>query len=177
MSEVLHKAMVLVLNRNWQAIDVKTPAQAFCMMAGDVATASISEPTAICRPTRWIGQRLDVRASDHAVRTVRRGNSCADRHRAWRATPVCRSADRKSPRAISGSATARPANTRAGGCSRARATSITCCRAPAGDEARGRTACWLTAASILVRPTACPRKSDCGCVDHPWRRAKCPSPR
>ena len=39
MSDVLSKATVLVLNRNWQAIDVKTPAQAFCMMANGNATA------------------------------------------------------------------------------------------------------------------------------------------
>ena len=39
MSDVLHKATVLVLNRNWQAIDVKTPADAFCMMAAGTATA------------------------------------------------------------------------------------------------------------------------------------------
>ena len=39
MNDVLYKSTVLVLNRNWQAIDVKTPAQAFCMMANGNATA------------------------------------------------------------------------------------------------------------------------------------------
>jgi hypothetical protein len=29
---------VLVLNRNWQAIHVRTPQEAFCMMDIDVAT-------------------------------------------------------------------------------------------------------------------------------------------
>ena len=33
MTDILHKTTVLVLNRNWQAIHVKTPADAFCMMA------------------------------------------------------------------------------------------------------------------------------------------------
>jgi len=31
------KATVLVLNRNWQAINVRTPPEAFCMMATNVA--------------------------------------------------------------------------------------------------------------------------------------------
>src|SRR5215203_5415297 len=35
----LNKAIVLVLNRNWQAINVRTPQEAFCMMATNVATA------------------------------------------------------------------------------------------------------------------------------------------
>ncbi len=32
------KSTVLVLNRNWQAINVRTPQEAFCMMATNVAT-------------------------------------------------------------------------------------------------------------------------------------------
>ena len=39
MSEILNKTIVLVLNRNWQAIHVRTPQEAFCMMATNVATA------------------------------------------------------------------------------------------------------------------------------------------
>src|ERR1039457_2268491 len=35
---ILTKATVLVLNRNWQAINVRTPQEAFCMMATNVAT-------------------------------------------------------------------------------------------------------------------------------------------
>jgi hypothetical protein len=38
MSSILTKATVLVLNRNWQAINVRTPQEAFCMMATNVAT-------------------------------------------------------------------------------------------------------------------------------------------
>src|SRR5882757_9210655 len=72
MNDALYKATVLVLNRNWQAIDVKTPAQAFCMMAGGVATALDIEVEGDLRPTRWADWRqLVVRTSDHAVRTVR----------------------------------------------------------------------------------------------------------
>ena len=38
MRNFLSKATVLVLNRNWQAINVRTPQEAFCMMATNVAT-------------------------------------------------------------------------------------------------------------------------------------------
>ncbi len=38
MSDILNKATVLVLNLSWQAINVRTPADAFCQMATDVAT-------------------------------------------------------------------------------------------------------------------------------------------
>jgi 5-methylcytosine-specific restriction endonuclease McrA len=72
MNDVLHKATVLVLNRNWQAIDVKTPAQAFCMMANGNATALDIVAAGEMRPVRWtewLG--LIVREEDHAVRTVR----------------------------------------------------------------------------------------------------------
>ncbi len=39
MTNILNKTIVLVLNRNWQAINVRTPQEAFCMMATNVATA------------------------------------------------------------------------------------------------------------------------------------------
>ncbi len=39
MTDILNKTIVLVLNRNWQAIHVRTPQEAFCMMATNVATA------------------------------------------------------------------------------------------------------------------------------------------
>ena len=38
MSDILNKPTVLVLNRNWQAIHVRTPAEAFCQMAANAAT-------------------------------------------------------------------------------------------------------------------------------------------
>jgi 5-methylcytosine-specific restriction endonuclease McrA len=60
------------LNRNWQAIDVKTPAQAFCMMANGNATALDMFGAGDMRPVRWqdwLG--LPVREEDYAVRTVR----------------------------------------------------------------------------------------------------------
>jgi len=72
MNDVLYKATVLVLNRNWQAIDVKTPAQAFCMMANGNATALNIVGAGEMYPVRWhewLG--LPVREEDYAVRTVR----------------------------------------------------------------------------------------------------------
>jgi hypothetical protein len=39
MTNILNKSIVLVPNRNWQAINVRTPQEAFCMMAANVATA------------------------------------------------------------------------------------------------------------------------------------------
>jgi hypothetical protein len=38
MTDILNKTTVLVLNRNWQAINIRTPQEAFCMMATNVAT-------------------------------------------------------------------------------------------------------------------------------------------
>ena len=38
MTDILRKATVLVKNRHWQAINVRTPQEAFCMMATNVAT-------------------------------------------------------------------------------------------------------------------------------------------
>lgn len=71
MSDVLHKTTVLVLNRNWQAIDVKTPADAFCMMAAGTATALAIADGGEMIPTKcddWFV--LPVRDSDNQVRTV-----------------------------------------------------------------------------------------------------------
>src|SRR5262249_39346183 len=39
MNDILNKTIVLVLNRNWQAINIRTPQEAFCQMATNVATA------------------------------------------------------------------------------------------------------------------------------------------
>jgi 5-methylcytosine-specific restriction endonuclease McrA len=72
MNDVLYKATVLVLNRNWQAIDAKTPAQAFCMMANGNATALDMVGGGDMRPVKWQDWiHLPVREEDYAVRTVR----------------------------------------------------------------------------------------------------------
>ena len=53
MSSILTKATVLVLNRNWQAINVRTPQEAFCMMATNVATGLEIEDEDHIRPVTW----------------------------------------------------------------------------------------------------------------------------
>src|ERR1043165_9516202 len=91
MSNILTKATVLVLNRNWQAINVRTPQEAFCMMAADVATGleiefesanvsgydSFRTPHSALRarnirPVTWDEWiTLPIREQDEAVHTVR----------------------------------------------------------------------------------------------------------
>ena len=72
MSNILNKAIVLVLNRNWQAINVRTPQEAFCMMATNVATGLEIEGEDHIRPVAWEEWiRLPTREQDEAVLTVR----------------------------------------------------------------------------------------------------------
>ena len=72
MSDILNKAVVQVLNRNWQAINVRTPQEAFCMMATNVATALEIDGEDHIRPVRWDEWiTLPVREQDEAVHTVR----------------------------------------------------------------------------------------------------------
>jgi hypothetical protein len=86
---ILTKAIVLVLNRNWQAINVRTPQEAFCMMATNVATGleiefedggeadAIGAPdtglrTRNIRPVTWEEWiTLPIRQQDESVHTVR----------------------------------------------------------------------------------------------------------
>jgi 5-methylcytosine-specific restriction endonuclease McrA len=87
MSNILTKATVLVLNRNWQAINVRTPQEAFCMMATNVATgldieypapaesadsafSTLHSPLFTPRAwEEWI--TLPIRDHDESVHTVR----------------------------------------------------------------------------------------------------------
>src|SRR3954471_15302168 len=93
MNNTLTKATVLVLNRNWQAINVRTPQEAFCMMATNVATGLEiefededvieSEDTSLrtahsalrarnIRPVTWAELiTLPIRDQDETVHTVR----------------------------------------------------------------------------------------------------------
>ena len=71
MNDRLNKATVLVLNRNWQAINVRTPQDAFCQMATNVATALEVDGESI-RPVTWDEWiTLPVRPQDSAVLTMR----------------------------------------------------------------------------------------------------------
>jgi 5-methylcytosine-specific restriction endonuclease McrA len=72
MNDILNKNIVLVLNRNWQAINIRTPADAFCQMATNAATALDIESANHIRPVGWDEWiTLPVRADDYAVRTAR----------------------------------------------------------------------------------------------------------
>src|SRR5437773_5579380 len=77
MSDILNKTIVLVLNRNWQAINVRTPQEAFCMMATNVATGLEIERgdgarAEALRPVSWEEWiTLPIRDQDEAVHTVR----------------------------------------------------------------------------------------------------------
>ena len=72
MSDILNKTTVLVLNRNWQAINVRTPQEAFCQMATNVATALEIDGENHIRPVTWEEWiTLPIRDGDNAVHTVR----------------------------------------------------------------------------------------------------------
>lgn len=72
MSSILNKSVVLVLNRNWQAIHVRTPMEAFCMLATGVATALEIDGDDNIRPISWEEWiTLPVRPQDNSVQTVR----------------------------------------------------------------------------------------------------------
>lgn len=68
MKDILHKNVVLVLNRNWQAIAITTPAQAFGQMATDSATGLDIQSSDWMVPVKWDEWReLDVRDEDLSV--------------------------------------------------------------------------------------------------------------
>ena len=77
MNDILNKNLVLVLNRNWQAINIRTPADAFCQMATNVVTALDIElgddaRAEALRPVKWDEWiTLPVRDGDNAVHTIR----------------------------------------------------------------------------------------------------------
>ncbi len=72
MNDILNKTIVLVLNRNWQAINIRTPQDAFCQMATNVATALEIDGDEHIRPVQWDEWiTLPIRDGDNAVHTVR----------------------------------------------------------------------------------------------------------
>ena len=72
MTDILNKSTVPVLNRHWQAIHVKTPAEAFCMIASGAATAFDVQSDDYITPVRWDDWlKLPVREHDNAVTTPR----------------------------------------------------------------------------------------------------------
>ena len=72
MNDILNKTIVLVLNRNWQAINIRTPQEAFCQMATNVATALEIDGENHIRPVTWDEWiTLPIRNGDNVVHTVR----------------------------------------------------------------------------------------------------------
>jgi len=68
---VLAKNSVLVLNRNWQAINVITPADAFCQMMTDTATGLDILGADWMVPTKWDDWlKLSIRDEDECVGTA-----------------------------------------------------------------------------------------------------------
>ncbi len=73
MSDILNKSVVLVLNRNWQAINIRTPQDAFCQMATNVATGLDIDGENHIRPVTWEEWiNLPIRPHDNVVRTANR---------------------------------------------------------------------------------------------------------
>ena len=71
MTDILNKPIVLVLNRNWQAVGVRTPAEAFCQLATGAARG-LHIQAGDLRPVSWSEWiRLPVRQGDCEVRTPR----------------------------------------------------------------------------------------------------------
>src|SRR5205809_1690652 len=72
MTDILNTTIVLVLNRNWQAINIRTPQEAFCQMATNVAAALEIDGENHIRPVTWDEWiTLPIRNGDNAVHTVR----------------------------------------------------------------------------------------------------------
>ncbi|MCW0221229.1 MAG: HNH endonuclease [Prosthecobacter sp.] len=71
MNDVLNKSTVLVLNKNWQAIGVKSPADAFSMMAAGNATALNISADDDMTPVTWDDwMKLPVNPGDNSIGTV-----------------------------------------------------------------------------------------------------------
>jgi len=72
MTDILQRNIVLVLNRNWQAINTTHPAMAFGQMSTDVATALDIRGTDHMVPTKWEDWlELPVRDGDEKIGTAR----------------------------------------------------------------------------------------------------------
>lgn len=72
MNDILNKSIVLVLNRNWQAVNIRTPAEAFCQLATGVAAGLEIAGAEHIRPVTWDEWlTLPIREQDQAVQTVR----------------------------------------------------------------------------------------------------------
>ena len=73
MSDKLNQNTVLVLNKNWQAVGIKSPADTFAMLMTDAATGLNIRGTDHMTPLRWSDWlELPVEEEDLFVQTVNR---------------------------------------------------------------------------------------------------------
>lgn len=71
MSEKLNRNTVLVLNKNWQAIGIKSPADTFAMLMTDAATGLDIRGQDYMVPLRWNDWlKLSIEDEDDFVQTV-----------------------------------------------------------------------------------------------------------
>jgi 5-methylcytosine-specific restriction endonuclease McrA len=71
MKSHLHKSSVLVLNRNWQAVGIKTPAEAFCMIVGGNATPLHIQGDDVLEKLTWDEwKNLPVQEGEAHVKTA-----------------------------------------------------------------------------------------------------------
>ena len=71
MKSIINKSVVLVLNRNWQAVNIATPAEAFASMISDVATGLDVQGPEWMIPVKWADwTQLPVREEDFSIGTV-----------------------------------------------------------------------------------------------------------
>ena len=72
MKDILYKNIVLVLNRNWQAVNTTTPADVFGQMATDAATGLDVHGQDWMVPVKWTEWlELPVREGDLSIGTAR----------------------------------------------------------------------------------------------------------
>jgi 5-methylcytosine-specific restriction endonuclease McrA len=72
MNSLLNKSIVLILNRNWQAIDTTTPVAVFGQMATDAATGLDIQGKDWMVPVKWADWlELPVRDDDFSIGTAR----------------------------------------------------------------------------------------------------------
>jgi len=139
MSSILTKATVLVLNRNWQAINVRTPQEAFCMMATNVATGLEIEGEDHIRPVTWEEWiTLPIRDQDEAVHNVRGQIRVPTVIVAVNYAKVPKKRRSSAPARFA-SAMATVASIPAGCCTRTRAAWTTSCPARAAARTPGKT--------------------------------------
>ena len=164
----------LVLNRHWQAIAARSPAEAFCqLMTGAACGLDIADGNLL--PVRswkeWL-RAARARARSRRAHGARadpgadRGGADALRASAPAASGVQRAGDLGARRA------ALPVHGQAAQAGRGEHRPMSC-RVRAAGRRAGRIACWRADRSIAARPTGCRRKWGCGCSRSRTPRASC----